>query len=75
MENIKIEVSKEYRETMDFLKQVLAWKDWEAVKSDNELVEIMITWFMSMIQQEMWWGEHWWHNHEGWDSCGCGHSH
>lgn len=70
MEKINIEISSEYRETIDFLKQVLAWKDWNAVKDDNELIEIMITWFMDMIQQEMWA-----HNHEEWDSCGCWHSH
>ncbi|MDD5769863.1 MAG: hypothetical protein PHE25_02755 [Candidatus Gracilibacteria bacterium] len=70
MEKINIEISSEYRETIDFLKQVLAGKDGNAVKDDNELIEIMITGFMDMIQQEM--GAH---NHEEGDSCGCGHSH
>lgn len=70
MDTIKVEISSEYRETMDFLKQVLAGKDGEPVKEDNELVEIMITWFMSMIEQEMWaehqhvHGENCNHNHD-----------
>lgn len=74
MEKITVEVSKEFRETMDFLKQVLAWKTWEPVKDDSELFEVMIVWFMSLIEQEMW--AEWWHHHHGeWDSCWCWHSH
>ncbi len=69
MDTIKIEISSEYRETMDFLKQVLAGKNGEIIKEDNELVEIMITWFMSMIEQEMWWEDE--HVHDE----NCHHNH
>lgn len=53
MEKIILEVPWEYRETMDFLKQVLAGKDGGPIQSDNDLAEILITWFMSFIEDEM----------------------
>lgn len=74
MANIKIEVSEEFRDSMDFLKQVIGNKDGEPVKDDNELVEIMIAGFMSMIEQEMG-TEAGHHHHAEWDECGCGHDH
>lgn len=53
MEKIQIEISPEYRETLDFLKQVLAWKTGAPIQNDTELVEMMIGGFMMMIEQEM----------------------
>lgn len=59
MDKIIVEIPGDYRETIDFLKQVVTGHDGEAVKTDNELVEVLISGFMSMIQHEMWkWEEH-----------------
>lgn len=53
MEKIIFEVPGEYRETIDFLKQVLAWKDGWPIQNDNDLAEVLISGFMSLIEQEM----------------------
>ncbi len=72
MEKITIELPGEYRETMDFLKQVLAGKSWEPVKDDTELFEVLISGFMAMIDQEMQQNDHT-HHHEHGEHCNHDH--
>lgn len=69
MEKFNVEISNEYRETLDFLKQILWNKDWQPIESDSELIETMIGWFMMMINGQMAMEE----KHTDW--CGCGHHH
>ncbi len=75
MEKIMIELPGEYRETMDFLKQILAGKSGEPVQDDNELFEVLISGFMAMVEQEMSGHEHGAHDHhhEHWENCGHDH--
>lgn len=72
MEKIIVEIPGEYRETMDFLKQVLAGKSGEPVQDDTELFEVLISGFMAMVEQEVWGGEHD-HDHVHWENCGHDH--
>lgn len=73
MGKIQIEISDEFEDSIDFLKQVVGNKSGEPVKDNGELVEIMLAGFVSMIQEEMADQSH--HHHHGEDGCGCGHDH
>lgn len=66
MSTIQISLPGEYRETLDFLKEVIAWADGAKVKDDNELVETLVAGFMAMIQEQ----SH--HHHHGEN---CNHEH
>ncbi|MGE4444184.1 MAG: hypothetical protein AB7E37_04295 [Candidatus Altimarinota bacterium] len=75
MEKIIVEIPAEYRETMDFLKQVLAGKSGEPVQDDTELFEVLISGFMAMVEQEVGGHDHHDHGHHHEHGEHCNHDH
>lgn len=53
METIEIKLPVEYRETLDFLKEIIGWKNGEPIQDDTELIEILIAGFTSMIEEDL----------------------
>lgn len=60
---LKIEIDNKYREALDLLKQVIPDIDWNEVKDDSKMVEVLIESFMWFLSQE-WCG--------CWEDCECG---
>ena len=71
MTNLSIEISPEYREKIDMLKQVIPNKEGKHIESDGELLEVLVDEFVAFIEHHAQAAHE--HNHEG--GCCGGHEH
>lgn len=70
MSKITIELPATLRADLDFLKQIITNDKDELVKTDSELIENLIAWFVSMVEEaeEA-------HDHEHDEDWNCLHTH
>jgi hypothetical protein len=61
-ENIKVELSGEYAEHLELLKQIIPNKEGEQITDDGRMVEALIDSFMAFLQEQAAAHEH---AHEG----------
>lgn len=52
VKNIKIELTGEYAEHLELLKQVIPSSTWEQITDDSKMVEALIDSFMSFIEEQ-----------------------
>lgn len=70
MSKINIEVSSEYREYLDLLKQIIPNMDWSEIKEDSQMIEVLIQTFVWFIQEQAANNDsHWDHSHVHWPDC------
>lgn len=72
-DNITVELSKEYAEHLELLKQIIPSSTWEEITDNSKMVEALIDSFMAFIQEQSAA-----HSHEGSEGGCCGgggHSH
>lgn len=67
-DKVKIELSSEYAEHLELLKQIIPSAEGEQITDDNKMVEALIDSFMAFIQEQAGAHEH----GEGEKSGGCG---
>lgn len=77
-DKVTVELSGEYTEHLELLKQIIPSSTGEQITEDGEMVEALIDSFMAFIQEQA--GTHEHGNEEKsewgcgwWGSCGCGH--
>ncbi len=70
MTKIQVELSPEYKEHLDLLKQIVPNKEWKQVTQDSEMVEVLIDEFIAFVQHHAAAEQEWWGCCGGWD-----HSH
>ncbi len=70
MSKITIELPATLRADLDFLKQIITNDKDELVKTDSELIENLIAWFISMVEE----AEET-HDHEHDEDWNCLHNH
>lgn len=51
-DKIKIELSAEYAEHLELLKQIIPSATWEEITEDSKMVEALIDSFMAFIQEQ-----------------------
>ncbi len=63
-----VEVSDELYQAIQQLKQVLQQMTWKEIQSDEEVIGILVSWFIeSITQQQQWWqDQQWWQ--QSWDN-------
>ena len=73
MAKLNIEISENYREHLDLLKQIIPNMDGSKITDDSKMVEVLIETFMGFIEEQA----HQ-HSHDEWEGhcgsgCGCSH--
>lgn len=63
-DKIKVELSSQYAEHLELLKQIIPNMKGEQITDDGEMVEALIDSFMAFIQEQAWAHEHS-HDEEG----------
>lgn len=70
-DKLQIELSPEYAEHLELLKQIIPSTSWEQITEDGKMIEALIDSFMAFIQEQA--GANHEHEHGEW---GCGwHGH
>lgn len=68
-----IKVSPEVYDSIQELKEMFSEITWEKIKEDEDVLEILISWFIESLQEEWWKDEEceecWWK--KWWGECKC----
>ncbi len=75
-DKVTVELSKEYSEHLELLKQIIPSSTGEQITDNGKMVEALIDSFMAFINEQAWWHED--SEEQSWESCGgwsCGCSH
>ena len=54
-----IELSDELFQAIQQLKEVLTQVTWKTINSDEEVVWILVSWFIESLMASQWWWQEW----------------